>query len=259
MRVYDSFVPVEYGRFTGGVVDARLRRFSGENHLKFDYRWNTLKMTQQQVSEGEENSWAQGQPGYSPEWKKRFYSVVGDFAFNDKSGVVLAMSRRESDITRWNMGVDDKGQPQQGQDTYRDRVDNFLGKFSVRASADTTADLTLKYSDRSETLSSYLFRDTHWDNNHGAYGLSGNLDHLFQGGRFTLQAGWDHATRDRQSVGDELEMCIRDSYLVLHALHLPLDTLEPFLDARVLSEERNRVLELIDRRVTCLLYTSRCV
>ncbi|EGP42741.1 50S ribosomal protein L3 N(5)-glutamine methyltransferase [Achromobacter insuavis] len=39
-------------------------------------------------------------------------------------------------------------------------------------------------------------------------------------------------------------------YLVLHALHLPLDTLEPFLDARVLSEERNRVLELIDRRVT---------
>ena len=62
-------------------------------------------------------------------------------------------------------------------------------------------------------------------------------------------------------------------YLVLHALHLPLDTLEPFLDARVLSEERNRVLELIDRRVTervpaayltneawlCLLYTSRCV
>ena len=69
VRVYDSFVPVEYGRFTGGVVDARLRRFSGENHLKFDYRWNTSKMTQQQVSEGEENSWAQGQPGYSPNGK----------------------------------------------------------------------------------------------------------------------------------------------------------------------------------------------
>jgi len=39
-------------------------------------------------------------------------------------------------------------------------------------------------------------------------------------------------------------------YLVLHALHLPLDTLEPFLDARVLTEERSRVLDLIDRRVT---------
>ena len=39
-------------------------------------------------------------------------------------------------------------------------------------------------------------------------------------------------------------------YLVLHALHLPLDTLEPFLDARVLTEQRSRVLDLIDRRVT---------
>lgn len=39
-------------------------------------------------------------------------------------------------------------------------------------------------------------------------------------------------------------------YLVLHGLHLPPDNLEPFLDARVLSKERERVLDLIDRRVT---------
>jgi ribosomal protein L3 glutamine methyltransferase len=39
-------------------------------------------------------------------------------------------------------------------------------------------------------------------------------------------------------------------YLVLHALHLPPDTLDPFLDARVLPEERERVLALLDRRVT---------
>ncbi len=204
VRVHDSFVPVEYGRFTGGVVDARLRRFSGENHLNLDYRWNTSKMTQQQVSEGDETSWAKGKPGYSPEWKKRFYSAVGDIAFSEKAGAVLAMSRRESDITRWNMGVDDKGQPLPGQDRYQDRIDNFLGKFSVRASADTIADLTLKYSDRRETLASDLFRNTRWDNNHGARGVSGNVDHLFQGGRFTLQAGWDRSMSNRRSVGNEL-------------------------------------------------------
>lgn len=38
-------------------------------------------------------------------------------------------------------------------------------------------------------------------------------------------------------------------YLVLHGLHLPPDTLDPFLDARVLGKERERVLDLIDRRV----------
>lgn len=39
-------------------------------------------------------------------------------------------------------------------------------------------------------------------------------------------------------------------YLVLHGLHLPPDTLDPFLDARVTANERARVLQLIDRRVT---------
>ncbi|MDR0673876.1 MAG: 50S ribosomal protein L3 N(5)-glutamine methyltransferase [Zoogloeaceae bacterium] len=38
-------------------------------------------------------------------------------------------------------------------------------------------------------------------------------------------------------------------YLALHALHLPLDRLEPFLDARLLPEERKNLLALVRRRV----------
>ncbi|AOZ06109.1 50S ribosomal protein L3 N(5)-glutamine methyltransferase [Cupriavidus malaysiensis] len=40
------------------------------------------------------------------------------------------------------------------------------------------------------------------------------------------------------------------AYLVLHTLHLPLDTLDPFLDARLLPEEIDAVLAVIERRVT---------
>jgi len=38
-------------------------------------------------------------------------------------------------------------------------------------------------------------------------------------------------------------------YLLLSCLHLPLDTLDPFLDARVLPHERKQFLDLIERRV----------
>jgi ribosomal protein L3 glutamine methyltransferase len=38
-------------------------------------------------------------------------------------------------------------------------------------------------------------------------------------------------------------------YLILHALHLPLDRLDPFLDARLTRSEMGRVLDLIERRV----------
>lgn len=39
-------------------------------------------------------------------------------------------------------------------------------------------------------------------------------------------------------------------YLLLHSLHLPLDMLDPFLDARVLPAEKERFLQLLERRVT---------
>ncbi|MGN6653186.1 50S ribosomal protein L3 N(5)-glutamine methyltransferase [Trinickia sp.] len=40
------------------------------------------------------------------------------------------------------------------------------------------------------------------------------------------------------------------AYLILHTLHLPLDTLEPFLDARLLDDEIDAVLKVIERRTT---------
>lgn len=38
-------------------------------------------------------------------------------------------------------------------------------------------------------------------------------------------------------------------YLVLSTLHLPLDRLDPFLDARLLDHERDAVLDVVERRV----------
>ncbi len=39
------------------------------------------------------------------------------------------------------------------------------------------------------------------------------------------------------------------AYLILHTLHLPLDRLEPFLDARLLPEEAARLVDILRRRV----------
>ena len=40
------------------------------------------------------------------------------------------------------------------------------------------------------------------------------------------------------------------AFLILEALHLPIDALDPFADAKLLPEERQRLAELIDARVT---------
>ena len=40
------------------------------------------------------------------------------------------------------------------------------------------------------------------------------------------------------------------AFMVLEGLHLPIDRLEPFLDARLLADERQRLADLIEARVT---------
>ena len=40
------------------------------------------------------------------------------------------------------------------------------------------------------------------------------------------------------------------AYLILHTLHLPIDNLEPFLDARLLPDELGNVLGMLEKRVT---------
>ena len=39
------------------------------------------------------------------------------------------------------------------------------------------------------------------------------------------------------------------AYLLLHTLHLPLDRLEPFLDARLTEKERLQIAQLLERRI----------
>lgn len=39
------------------------------------------------------------------------------------------------------------------------------------------------------------------------------------------------------------------AYLILHTLHLPIDRLEPFLDARLMPYERERLAHILERRV----------
>jgi ribosomal protein L3 glutamine methyltransferase len=40
------------------------------------------------------------------------------------------------------------------------------------------------------------------------------------------------------------------AFLILHTLHLPIDRLDPWLDARVLPTERHALLDIIERRVS---------
>ncbi|WP_454721298.1 MULTISPECIES: 50S ribosomal protein L3 N(5)-glutamine methyltransferase [Cupriavidus] len=69
--------------------------------------------------------------------------------------------------------------------------------------------------------------------------------------RDLLRLAVSRFTRARLSFGHGSANAYDEAaYLVLHTLDLPLDTLDPFLDARLLPEEVEAVLQVIERRVT---------
>ncbi len=64
--------------------------------------------------------------------------------------------------------------------------------------------------------------------------------------RFTVSA----FTENKLSFGHGSASAYDEAaYLILHTLHLPLDTLEPFLDARLTSSEKKALSELLQKRV----------
>ncbi|KNH10394.1 Protein-N(5)-glutamine methyltransferase PrmB, methylates LSU ribosomal protein L3p [Candidatus Burkholderia brachyanthoides] len=67
--------------------------------------------------------------------------------------------------------------------------------------------------------------------------------------RDLLRFGVSRFTQARLSFGHGSANAFDEAaYLILHTLHLPLDTLDPFLDARLLDDEIDSVMKVIERR-----------
>ncbi|MBC9145538.1 Plug domain-containing protein, partial [Escherichia coli] len=104
VTLYDSFVPVEFGRFNGGVIDAKIKRFNADDSkVKLGYRTTRSDWLTSHIDENNKSAFNQGSSGstyYSPDFKKNFYTLSFNQELADNFGVTAGLSRRQSDITR---------------------------------------------------------------------------------------------------------------------------------------------------------------
>lgn len=57
VTVYDSFVPVEFGHFNGGVIDAKIKRFNADdNSIKLGYRTTRSDWMTSHIDEKNKNA-----------------------------------------------------------------------------------------------------------------------------------------------------------------------------------------------------------
>lgn len=205
VQVYDSRVPVEFGKFQGGVVDARIKTPVGSNKISIKRSFNSSNLTQQQMPEGMLEKWSNGEPGFSSVWKKHFTSMNGDFRLTDDTTALLSLSRRESQIQRQAKVLDHSAAILNGNNSMlemrdsKDSVDNLMAKLHTNWGGGTSSNLLLKYSDRQENLVSNTYSDTSWINRQKAMGLGFDLNQQMVGGKLTATFGVDQLDASRES------------------------------------------------------------
>ncbi len=90
VTLYDSFVPVEFGRFNGGVIDAKIKRFDADDSkVKLGYRTTRSDWLTSHIDENNKSAFNQGSSGSTslPDFKKNFYTLSFNQELADNFGI----------------------------------------------------------------------------------------------------------------------------------------------------------------------------
>lgn len=136
IEVYDSDVPAEYGRFTGGVVNAKTKHSKAKFFGKVKYRFTNDSLTNFFVND-EESFSNSSLANKQPKFKKNFFSTSVNTPINDSSGLYLSTVFKDSTIPLKYFNED--------KNTKRTSY-NIMGKYSKYLEDDSVLDLSLIFS-----------------------------------------------------------------------------------------------------------------
>lgn len=197
IKVYDNNIPVEYGNFTGGVVDITSKRWRYNNGGSVFYSttrsaWNKVHYDHR-VNFSTANNDNSRPSRFQPHYKKNSFGGWFESGITDSLGIVFSASHRESDISAikfhglspkldHNNNIAITNKPYQGFKNQTRDSDNFSSKLSWYATENTNADLSINYSKHRD----YSFSPK--EDNSGA-----KTDHTGIGGMFELTSNFDFA------------------------------------------------------------------
>jgi len=206
VTVYDSNVPASIGGFTGGAVVSESLNYSGMDNLSLNYRTTNNSWASMQVDDTVKSQYNNPKlDGYTaefqPKYKKNFVNIVLEQGLTDELGMVVGISRRDSNIQQ-NRVVDKEGTVDKKDQTRRS--DNIMTNFRWFADFDQTFDANFRYS----SYKSSQFWGEQIDNNfvdeHLAYGTTLSWEQRSDLGSLKLTAAYDKFEDSRDSNSSDV-------------------------------------------------------
>lgn len=176
VQVLDHNIGAEYGGFTGGIINAELRKPTDEFTTEYTYRmndsdWNKAPQLDEDTEDFDSPTYGDGR--YQPQYQKRFHALFVSGPVNDNHKVAVGLSVQKSDIP-----VLFDGQWQDEHQTNTNLYVNHVGQIGEWALSNEirfsglTEDRFLNDAlnhDASQPLSAY-------EKKHGGYGATINLE-----------------------------------------------------------------------------------
>lgn len=192
VKVYSSNIPVEYGGFMGGVVDARLKRYEGEDSVSIKYglskdAWEKFHFDEKKAEEFYGADSIDG--AYTPKYKKQNYSITALKSLSDKVGSTLTISRKTSEFRQQYENRADEVK----SIYYNDTIDNMMARIDAKVNDRVDLGFSLRYSNRfHDGLTSTDYSDT-FVKSHTAYGVGNNFDYRFDNSTLSIDTAFDRS------------------------------------------------------------------
>lgn len=204
IKVYDSNVPVEYGGFNGGVVDAITRRPSHDLHGKLSYAMTRSEWTSYHITrENKETFDTSSNEKNQPEFTKTTLRGTLEGHFTDDFGALFNFSQKRSylPLRTYANGYNSPDNDNEQEQTRA--LDNFLLKTYWNVSDRLTLDTSIVYAPQENTYYREDYRDSGYTNING--GWQGSFKAIFEGdnARWTQQLAVSNLYASRDSDRNE--------------------------------------------------------
>ena len=197
ITVYDSNIPAKFGGFTGGVVDAKVLRYQGEDTTSIKYglessALNSIHMDESDKQDFDEHDSYEG--NYTPDFTKQSFSITSVQKINDKLDGGISFSRKQSKFDQTY--TDNGGQGRVHNMDYSDQRHDLTGRMDYEVDQNTDLGITLKYSERSyDGLTSDTY-DDRFVRGKKSYGISSDLTHYLDQGTLKTTLGFDRSNEN---------------------------------------------------------------
>ncbi|WP_323165580.1 TonB-dependent receptor [Pseudomonas bubulae] len=149
IKVYDSNVPVEFGGFNGGVVEANTRDPRKELHGKVSVQMTRSEWTRYHLNKDDpdlENFKAGFGNNYQPDFEKVITRATLEGHLTDNFGLLGTFSRKESTMPTRLFSVANQTETAMETEEQSRRIDNYFLKATWQINEDWKLDTTLTHA-----------------------------------------------------------------------------------------------------------------